>query len=207
MKIRIVYFDFNFWRVDILRLSLSYKNIPYEYERIPRKDWLDFKKKYPFEQLPILTIDGRTYCHTHSLAIFCSSISNLYDSDIENQLIINQIIDWANEITYRIAHSIREKNQVKSRKLRKIFIQKDLFTWFRFLENFYIDNSKNSFFTGKFSIADITAWRVIRWFLSGQLEQIPVDFIKDFPELYKFYNRICCDKKFSDLIEFKEIMN
>jgi len=168
---------------------------------------LDFKKKYPFEQLPILTIDGRTYCHTHSLAIFCSSISNLYDSDIENQLIINQIIDWANEITYRIAHSIREKNQVKSRKLRKIFIQKDLFTWFRFLENFYIDNSKNSFFTGKFSIADITAWRVIRWFLSGQLEQIPVDFIKDFPELYKFYNRICCDKKFSDLIEFKEIMN
>jgi len=207
LKIRIIYFDFNFWRVDILRLSLSYKNIPYEYKRIPRKDWLDFKKKYPFEQLPILEINGKIHCHTHSLAIYCSSISNLYDSDIGNQLIINQIIDWANEITYRIAHSIREKNQVKSRKLRKIFIQKDLFTWFRFLENFYIDNSKNSFFTGKFSIADITAWRVIRWFLSGQLEQIPVDFIKDFPELYKFYNRICCDKKFSDLIEFKEIMN
>ena len=207
MKIKIVYFDFNFWRVDILRLSLAYGNIAYEYERIPRSNWINFKKNYPFEQLPVMNIDGNEYCHTHSLAIFCSSISNLYDSNIKNQLIINQVIDWANDITYRIAHSIREKDEEKSKKLRKVFIQKDLFSWFGFLEQFYRNNSKNAFFTGKLSIADITAWRVIRWFTCGKLDQIPNDFIKDFPNLYEFYNKMGNDKKFTNLKEFKEIMN
>ena len=28
IMIKLIYFDFNFWRIDILRLSLSHSNIP-----------------------------------------------------------------------------------------------------------------------------------------------------------------------------------
>ena len=35
--IKLVYFDFNFWRFDILRLSLAYSNIPFECERVKDK--------------------------------------------------------------------------------------------------------------------------------------------------------------------------
>ena len=54
--IKLYYFDFNFWRLDICRLSLSYGNIPYEYIKIPRKDWMTIKKKgnFPFGQLPVM---------------------------------------------------------------------------------------------------------------------------------------------------------
>ena len=106
-KIKLVYFDFNFWRIDILRLSLAYAGIDYEFERIPRKDWTKFKAKQPFGQLPVMYYKDNVYCHTHSLATFCASKSNLYSSDERKQIIIHQVIDWANEITYRIAHSIR----------------------------------------------------------------------------------------------------
>ena len=45
---------------------------------------------------------------------------------------------------------------------------------------------KNSYFIGKISLADITAWRVIRWFTSGNLEQVNTKFIEKFPNLKLF---------------------
>ncbi len=206
-KIKLVYFDFNFWRIDILRLCLSYANIEYEFERIPRNEWLNFKDKQPFGQLPVMYYNDNIFCHTHSLAIFCASKSNLYSNKEKEQMIINQVIDWANEITYRIAHSIREKNPDKSKKLRRIFIEKDFNQWFGYLEDLFTRYSKNSYFIGKISLADITAWRVIRWFTSGNLEQVNTNFIEKFPNLKLFYNNFLSDKKIKNLKEFKEIMN
>ncbi len=206
-KIKLVYFDFNFWRIDILRLSLAYAGIDYEFERIPREDWIRFKDKQPFGQLPVMYYKDNVYCHTHSLATFCASKSDLYSSDEKKQIIIHQVIDWANEITYRIAHSIREKNPDKSKKLRRVFIEKDFYTWFGYLEDFFKKNSNNSFFIGELSIADITAWRVIRWFLSGNLEQIDIKFIEKFPNLQNFYEKFSLNENFKKIREFQEIMN
>ncbi len=206
--IKIIYFDFNFWRVDILRLSLSFAKIPYHYERIVRSNWPKEKEKFPFGQLPVIVIDGKTLAHTHSIARYCAIRSGLYDNDESIAILIDQVLDWANEITYKIAPSIREKNIEKSSMLRKKFIQNDLHSWFGYLENF-LDNFSNNkiYFTDKFSIADITAWRVIHWFTSGQLDQVPVDFINQYPNLNNFYKKLSDFKSFNKLKEFKEIVD
>ena len=118
--IKLVYFDFNFWRVDILRLCLSYANIPYTYDRVPRADWPKQKQKFPFGQLPVMIYDNKQFGHTHSLAVFCAKKASLYEKDELKILVINQVIDWANEITNKIAPSIRaemrDKNFEKSKK-------------------------------------------------------------------------------------------
>ena len=107
MTKKLVYFDFNFWRVDILRLCLSYANIPYTYDRVPRADLPKQKQKFPFGQLPVMVYDNKQFGHTHSLAVFCAKKASLYEKDEVKILIINQVIDWANEITNKIAPSIR----------------------------------------------------------------------------------------------------
>tara|TARA_Y100001954_G_C15776703_1_gene587405 strand:+ start:821 stop:1444 length:624 start_codon:yes stop_codon:yes gene_type:complete len=206
--IKLVYFDFNFWRVDILRLSLSHGKIPYHYKRIIRANWPQEKKRFPFGQLPIMEIDGKIFAHTHSMVRYCAVQSGLYAQDPIKALVIDQVIDWANEITLRIAPSIREKNIEKSSLLRKKFIKNELHTWFGYLENLFDSFSEDrKFFIQKFSIADITAWRVIHWFVSGQLDQIPLDFIDKYPILKKFYKDISNLKSFNNLKEFKDIVN
>lgn len=206
--IKLIYFDFNFWRVDILRLSLSYAKIPYHYERVVRSNWPKEKKNFPFGQLPVIELDGKIFAHTHSLARYCAIKSGLYAEDETSALVIDQVIDWANEITLRIAPSIREKNIEKSSMLRKKFIKNELHTWFGYLENLFKSSSKDkTFFIQNFSIADITAWRVIHWFTSGQLDQMPLDFIKKYPVLEGFYKKISNLKSFNQLKEFKEIVN
>ena len=206
--IKLTYFDFDFWRIDIARLCLGYAKIPYKYNRIVRKDWDKKKNFFPFQQLPVMELNGKIYGHTHSISRFCAIKSGLYENDELKALIIDQVLDWANEITFRIALSIREKNQDKAKKLRQRFIKNDLYKWFGFLNNLYKSSTtKNNFFTEKFSLADITAWRIILWFVSGKLFDVPEEFIRDFPKLESFYKSINDYDKFNKLSEFKEIMN
>ena len=208
--IKLVYFDFNFWRFDILRLSLGYSKIPYKCQRIKRQDWPKVKKNFPFGQLPIMVIDGKEYAHTHSIARFCALKSNLYANDEFKAIVIDQVLDWSNEITNKIAPSIRaamrEKNLEKSKKLRKEFIDNDLLLWFSFLEKLFDKYSnKKVFFNDQFSIADITVWRMILWFSSGKLEQIDQNFIKKFPLLENFFKEINNFQPFTSLKEYKDI--
>jgi len=210
--IKLVYFDFNFWRVDILRLSLAYSEIPYEYKRIKRQEWLKEKEKFPFGQLPIMIIKDKQYAHTHSLARFCALESKLYDNDKLKAMVIDQVLDWANEITNKIAPSIRaamrDKDLEKSKRLREEFIKNDLLIWFSYLEKLFDQSSsKKIFFNDKFSIADIVAWRVIYWFYCGRLDQIDNKFLDKFPLIQNFFKEMSAFKTFIELKEYKDIIS
>ena len=206
--IKLTYFNFNFWRIDILRLSLSFGKIPYELNQIKREEWLKEKNRFPFGQLPVMDLNGLLYGHTHSVAIFCATKSNLYDTNERNALIINQVLDWANDITIKIAPSIREKNPEKAKKKRELFIKNDLNTWFIFLEKLLDRVSTNKkFFTDKFSLADITAWRVIYWFKSGKLDQIDANFLDDFSTLKNYFQHLSSFKPLIELEEYSEIIS
>ena len=210
--IKLVYFDFNFWRIDILRLCLGYSKIPYEYKRIKRQEWPKEKEKFPFGQLPIMIIKDKQYAHTHSLARFCALESKLYDNDKLKAMVIDQVLDWANEITNKIAPSIRaamrDKDLIKSKKLREQFIKNDLLVWFSYLEKLFDQNSKKKkFFTDEFSMADIVAWRVIYWFYCGRLDQIDNKFLDKFPLIQNFFKEMSAFKTFIELKEYKDIIS
>ena len=144
--IKLVYFDFNFWRIDILRLCLGYSKVPYEYKRIKRQEWPKEKENFPFGQLPIMIIKDKQYAHTHSLARFCAIESKLYNNDKLKAIVIDQVLDWANEITNKISPSIRaamrDKDLEKSKRLREEFIENDLLVWFSYLEKLFDESSK-----------------------------------------------------------------
>ena len=200
--IKLVYFDFNFWRVDILRLSLGYSKVPYEYKRIKRQEWPKEKEKFPFGQLPIIIIEDKQYAHTHSLARFCALESKLYDNNKLKAMVIDQVLDWANEITNKIAPSIRaairDKDLEKSNRLREEFIKNDLLVWFSYLEKLFDQNSKKkNFFNDKFSMADIVAWRVIYWFYCGMLDKIDNKFLDKFPLIQNFFKQMNTFKSFT----------
>ena len=54
---------------------------------------------------------------------------------------VDQVLDWANEITNKIAPSIRaamrDKDLEKSKRLREEFIENDLLVWFSYLEKLF----------------------------------------------------------------------
>ena len=83
-----------------------------------------------------------------------------------------------------------------------------MYIWFFYLEDLLRkSSSKYYFYTDKFSIADITAWRLIHWFISGKLDLINPSFLDELPFLKNYYKDISEFEPFSKLEEFKEISN
>ena len=188
-----------------------YKRQPYEYKRIKRQEWPKEKEKFPFGQLPIMIIKEKQYGHTHSLARFCAIESKLYNNDKLKAIVIDQVLDWANEITNKIAPSIRaamrDKDLEKSKRLREEFIENDLLVWFSYLENVFDENSKKIiFFIDEFCMADIVAWRVIYWFYCGVLDKIDNKFLDKFPLIQNFFKQMNTFKSFTKLDEYKDII-
>ena len=87
-------------------------------------------------------------------SVFIYNVDNLYFENNElKAIVIDQVLDWSNEITNKIAPSIRaamrEKNLEKSKKLRREFIDNDLLLWFSYLEKLFDEcSSKKNFFNG-----------------------------------------------------------
>ena len=73
----------------------------------------------------------------------------MYSNNELEAIVIDQVLDWSNEITNKIAPSIRamrEKNLDKSKKLRKEFIDNDLLIGFHILKNFLTNFIRENIF-------------------------------------------------------------
>ena len=162
-NIKLVYFDFPFWRVDICRLTLELAKIKYKNVVLSKKYFLKNKKtkEFPFGQLPILIVNNKTIAQTSAMIRYCGKLADLYPNDPMESALVDQVIDFANDLTYLISFSIREKNRIKKRTKRKKLNDIILPEWISYLERFFIINNINNFFvTEKFSVSDLIVWIV-----------------------------------------------
>ena len=135
------------------------------------------KQNFPFGQLPIIIYDDKQYAQTHSIARLCAIESGLYANDKLKAIVIDQVLDWANEITNKIAPSIRaamrDKDLEKSKRLREEFIKNDLLVWFSYLEKLFDKNSSKK----KYFLMINLVWLIL-WRGESRIGFIVVDLIK-----------------------------
>ena len=207
-NIKLIYFNFPFWRVDICRLSLEIANIKYKNFVVSKKYFLKNKtQEFPFGQLPILIVNNTKIAQTSAMIRYCGKLADLYPNDPMECALVDQVIDFANDLTYLIAPSIREKNRIKKWTKRKKLNDIILPEWISYLERFFITNNVNNYFvTEKFSVSDLIVWRILLWLTSGKLENIDLRLKKRFPQLNKYFNFMSNNSTVINLKEYSKIM-
>ena len=207
-NIKLIYFNFPFWRVDICRLTLEIANIKYKNVVVSKKYFLKNKtREFPFGQLPILIVNNTKIAQTSAMIRYCGKLADLYPNDPMESALVDQVIDFANDLTYLISFSIREKNRIKKRTKRKKLNDIILPEWISYLERFFIINNINNFFvTEKFSVSDLIVWRILLWLTSGKLENIDLKLKERFPKLDKYFNFMSNNSIVINLKEYSRIM-
>lgn len=208
--IELIYFDFPFWRVDICKLTLAIGSISYIEKEISRKYFILNKEsnEFPFGQVPVLKINNQIIAQTAAMVRYCGKLANLYPSDFLDCAKIDQVIDYANDITNLIIPSIRERVFEKKKILRKQLNDEVLPKWIGYLNRFFkLNNMSDFFLTKKFTIADIIIWRILLWLTSGKLKDVDINLKYQFPELSNYFTFISNQQILTSTKEYKFIID
>ena len=197
MELKIIYFNFPFWRAEIARIPLYISNTKFEDKRITSEEFSYIKENgkmtdgtiIPFSQLPVLVIDGQSIAQTGAIARICGKISGFYPDSLVEAGKVDQIIDTATDINMLMRPSMREQDPEKKKLMRQELSKNDLPKYFGYLENLLKD--ENIWFAeNRMTIADIAIWRLMGWLKSGVIDDIPQDITDDFNKLNRVYNEV-----------------
>ena len=197
MELKIIYFDFPFWRAEVARIPLFLADIKFEDYRIKREEFPYIKENgkmsdgtiIPFTQLPVLVIDGLSIAQTGAIARICGKISGFYPDDLIEAGKVDQIIDTATDINLLIRPSMREQDVSKRKLMRQELSKNDLPKYFGYLENLLSEDCE-WFADDKMTIADIALWRLMGWLNSGFLDDIPSDITDKFEKLSRLFSAV-----------------
>ncbi|KAJ2940386.1 hypothetical protein O0L34_g63 [Tuta absoluta] len=102
------------------RLLLSYGGQEFEDRRIERENWEKVKPNYPFRQLPVLEIDGKEYAQSISIARYLGHKFGLAGANLEEDLEIDQAVDFFNDIRLKAVASMYEEDpELKKKKFEE----------------------------------------------------------------------------------------
>ena len=197
MELKIIYFNFPFWRAEVARIPLYISNTKFEDKRISSEEFSYIKENgkmtdgtiIPFSQLPVLVIDGQSIAQTGAIARICGKISGFYPDSLVEAAKVDQIIDTATDINMLMRPSMREQDPDKKKLMRQKLSKNDLPKYFGYLENLLQD--ENIWFAeNRMTIADIAIWRLMGWLKSGVIDDIPQDITDDFNKLNRVYSEV-----------------
>ena len=197
MELKIIYFNFPFWRAEVARIPLYISNTKFADKRITSEEFSYIKENgkmtdgtiIPFSQLPVLVIDGQSIAQTGAIARICGKISGFYPDSLVEAGKVDQIIDTATDINMLMRPSMREQDPIKKKLMRQELSKNDLPKYFGFLEDLL--REENIWFSNnKMTIADIAIWRLMGWLKSGVIDDIPQDITDNFNKLNRVYNEV-----------------
>ena len=92
-RLKLSYFDAR-GRAELTRIIMAYGQIDYEDDRVKMADFKKIKESgaLPFDQFPILWVNGRAYSQSYAVARYAAGLCGLLPSTQEGQLCSDMIM-------------------------------------------------------------------------------------------------------------------
>jgi len=189
-KLKLTYFDFDGGRGEPARLALHIGGIAFEDHRISGKDWPGFRDMMPFLAMPTLEVDGKVVSQSNSINRYVGKLAGLYPKDDWQALLCDEVMDAAEDISTRIAHTIDLAEDAKKKAREELVAGRIT----RYLEQFQarLKAAGGEYFADqRLTVADLKIFLWVRWLRSGVLDHIPKDLVdRVAPLLVKHSERV-----------------
>lgn len=204
MQIKVIYWNFPFWRAEVLRAGLFFQGI--EFENVNDKDSIAKirgENKVPFGALPVMEIDGKILSQTQAMATYVGKLGTMYpaNTDIMAQANCDEIINGCTDVTNTISATMHGKiPEEKVEETRKKLMEEVSGRLHLHLTglNSIVCQDGSEFACGKESgltVSDLAVWRLAGWLSGGVIDHIPNEFVFGFPNLKKIYDNVEANEK------------
>ncbi|XP_063433553.1 glutathione S-transferase 1-like [Mytilus trossulus] len=182
-------------RGELARLMFAAAGKEFEDERLAGEEWLAFKPKTPYGQVPVLTVDGKMINQSGAIVRFLARELGLYGKDNMENTRCDVILETINDIVTDMLKYFFEKNETKKAEALKPLKENSLPKFLKFLTT-VLEGNGNKYLVGSdLTVADIALFDILEWFndaaFSGAIDdysaiQSLVDRVKSVPNIKKY---------------------
>jgi glutathione S-transferase len=190
-KLVLNYFDFDGSRGETPRVALHIAGIPFEDRRIGRNDWPALRDQMPFQQLPVLEVDGTPITQSNTINRYVGRLAGLYPKDEWQAVRVDEVMDAIEDISTRIGQTMRIEDAGAKKTAREVLAAGPLPRFLQQIEARLKAGGGEWFAENRLTVADLKCYYFVRWLKSGALDHIPADIVdRQAPLLAKHFERV-----------------
>jgi prostaglandin-H2 D-isomerase / glutathione transferase len=189
-KLVLTYFDFDGSRGEAARLAMHIAGVAFEDRRIPRKDWPAHRDQTPYQELPVLEVDGKLIAQSNTINRYLGKLTGLYPKDDWKAAIVDEVMDAIEDVSTKISSTFALEGEAKQ-KAREALAAGSIS---RFLQQFEARLKAGGgewFADNRLTIGDLKCYLFVRWLKSGALDHVRADIVaRQAPLLVKHLERV-----------------
>lgn len=176
-------------RAGAIRDALRIGGIAFEDVHVDREGLLRLKSEgqLPYGSLPVLDVGGdvpRRFAQSNAILRYAGKLSGLYPEDVLEALRVDELVDFAEDMSHALAPSMAERDMEKKLAMRAVIAEQKIPAWCRALDARLAANDDPHHFVGtSLTIADLKVLHGLDALTSGFLDGIPTNVLDGYPRL------------------------
>ena len=188
--LKLSYFDFDGGRGEPARLALRLGNIEFEDYRIPLKDWPDCKDQYPFQQVPVLEVDGCVLTQSNAINRYIGKLTGLYPGDSWQAALCDEVMDAVDDAVQLVVDTFFVEEEEKKLRRSELIVG-PLPRYLSVLTEKLAANGGSYFAEDRLTMADLKVYVWVQGLTKGHLDYIPTSLVADYsPGLMEYYSKL-----------------
>lgn len=176
--IKVTYFDVDGGRAEPIRWVLHWAGIQFDDHRFGFSEFPEVKKQTPFGQVPTVTIGGEVITQSNALLRYFGKQAKLYPEDNYQALLCDEVMDAVEDVTHKVVATFGMSGD-ELKAAREALVQGPFTTYLTWLNSRLVKHGGEYFASGKVTIADLKVCVFAQWLLSGQLDHVPANFVRE----------------------------
>lgn len=176
--LKLSYFDFPGGRGEPARIALKLAGIAFEDHRIPLAQWPTVKGDFPYQQVPVMEVDGKVLNQSNAINRLVGKMADLYPQDSWDAAVCDDVMDTADDLMQLLVNTFFMPEEEKKR-VRTELVAGAIPIFLSVLNATLLANGGEFFCDGRMTMADLKILMVTRNLSSGNLDYVPASIVAE----------------------------
>jgi|TARA_B110000879_G_scaffold85008_1_gene117579 glutathione S-transferase len=178
VSLKLNYFDFPGGRGEPARMALNLAGIVFEDRRIPLAEWPTVKAEFPYQQVPVMEVDGKVLNQSNAINRLVGKMADLYPQDNWQAAVCDDVMDTADDLMQLLVNTFFMPEEEKQR-VRTELVAGPIPMFLAGLNATLLANGGEFFCDGRMTMADLKILMLTRSLSSGNLDYVPASIVAE----------------------------
>ena len=178
VSLKLNYFDFPGGRGEPARMALNLAGSAVEDRRIPLAEWPTVKAEFPYQQVPVMEVDGKVLNQSNAINRLVGKMADLYPQDNWQAAVCDDVMDTADDLMQLLVNTFFMPEEEKQR-VRTELVAGPIPMFLAGLNATLLANGGEFFCDGRMTMADLKILMLTRSLCSGNLDYVPASIVAE----------------------------